>query len=350
MGSSDPYIPSSFFLFKDSDMPSSSIKQYKLMMFAAMNADFAKKKGIDQKVAKEWHEADEKKKKEDPQWFYHLPDKFEKKKKEHTESMESLSSFFGKFFGSGASIKGTPQQVELNYVKKLFKDAHLLDEIVLKEGKIDTPNINHHLLLRHFNERTWLSDLENGVSQITNYAQQFFKARASYAGEMHTIYKKCETLEPKAALDYAVKATATAKRKLDAISPPKFILAIDTTKLEHGYRFVVGDLGQSPHYMNALTKGQVKKVLSLLPHLFRVDSDTFTDDEDDDLLWTLDDTDETKWWSNKYPDDDHVWGEMLNLFPCAGDFYEYEYEDELNGIVAKIRNGCEELINKSVKM
>ena len=333
-------------------MPSASVSQYKLMMFAAMNADFAKKKGISQETAKEWHESDEKKKKEDPEWFYNLPERTEKKNKAHEASMESISGFFSKLLGVGLprvdSNKGTPQQVELNYVKKLFKDAHLLDEIKLREGKIDTKNINHHLLLRHFNERSWLSELENGIAQVTNYASQFFTARVHYADEMHKIYKKCETFEPKEALAYALDATAKAKRKLDAIAPPKFILAIDSVKLEHGYKFTTNNPGQSPHYMDALTKGQVKKVLSFLPHLFRVDSHTFTDVEYDDMWWTLDDTDETKWWMHKYPNDDHIWGKMLDLFPCAGDFYEYAYEDELNGIVAKIRRGCEDLINLSV--
>lgn len=42
-------------------MPSSSEKQKKLMTIAAHDKEFAKKVGVPQKVAKEFHEADKKK-------------------------------------------------------------------------------------------------------------------------------------------------------------------------------------------------------------------------------------------------------------------------------------------------
>lgn len=44
-------------------MPSKSKKQEKLMRAAAHNKEFADKVGIDQKVAREWMEADQKAKK-----------------------------------------------------------------------------------------------------------------------------------------------------------------------------------------------------------------------------------------------------------------------------------------------
>lgn len=328
-------------------MPSSSIKQYKLMMFAALNADFAKKKGIDQKVAKEWHEADEKKKKEDPKWFYNLPDKFEKKKEEKEASMEGFTSWIASLVGGGSS-KDNGKKYELSAIQKMVRDEKILDTVELREGKIDTKHINQELLLRNFNTTSWLSDLEKGVLQITNYANTFFAARMKYCDAMRKVYQKCEAMQPEAALNYALTTVPPIKRKLDAVAPPKFLLAIDSVKQEHGFKFVQSTPGQSPFYMDALTKGQVKKLLTLMPHLFEMDG--FGDYEHDHLYWTLDDTDEVKWWSHHFPNQGHIWGKVLDLFPFAGDFYEYDYEEALNKMVSKVRRGCEELINKSVKM
>lgn len=48
-------------------MPSKSESQKRLMQAAAHNKDFAEKVGIDQKVAKEWNEADKKSPKKLPE-------------------------------------------------------------------------------------------------------------------------------------------------------------------------------------------------------------------------------------------------------------------------------------------
>lgn len=334
-------------------MPSSSKSQYKLMQFAAINKEFAEKKGIKQETAKEWHAADVAKKKEDPEWYDNLPEKFEKKKKDKEESMEGFQSWLFHLVTGGASKdsdSGQPgynQKKELNAIEKMLKDEKILDSIEMREGKIDVKNINSHLLLRNFAEFNWLSELEKGVLQIDSYANKFFDARLRYADQMRKIYEKCETLKPQEALDYATKAVAPLKQKLDSIAPPHFILAIDAQKQTHGWKFKEATPGQSPFYIDALTKGQVKKLLNLMPYLFQLDG--FGNYELEHLYWTLDDTDEVKWWSHHYPDDDHIWSKMLDLFPFAGDFYEYEYETALNGIISKIRRGVEEMINKSVK-
>lgn len=330
-------------------MPSSSKSQYKLMQFAAINKEFAEKKGIKQETAKEWHAADVAKKKEDPEWYENLPEKFEKKKKDKEESMESFSSWLGGLFGTPDkdSNKKYDAKKELSAIQKMLKDLSILDTVELREGKIDTKNINNHLLLRHFNPSNWLSELEKGILQIDAYANKFFAARLHYSDAMRKVYEKCETMKPQEALEYAKKAVPPIKQKLDAISPPSFILAIDSIKLEHGYKFKEAMPGASPFYLDALTKGQIKKLLNLMPYLFHMDG--FGDYELEHLYWTLDDTDEVKWWSYHFPDDDHIWSQMLNFFPFAGDFYEYDYETPLNSLVTKIRLGCEELINKSVK-
>lgn len=334
-------------------MPSSSKSQYKLMQFAAINKQFAEKKGIKQETAKEWHEADLAKKKEDPEWYDNLPEKFEKKKKEREESMEGFQSWLFHLVTGGTFKDSDPdhpeynKKKELNAIQKMLKDEKILESIELREGKIDLKHINNQLLLRHFSDSNWLGELEKGVLQITNYTDKFFAARLRYCDQMRKVYEKCETMKPQEALDYATKAVEPLKQKLDAIAPPSFILAIDAQKQTHGWKFKEGTPGQSPFYMDALTKGQIKKVLSLMPHLLEMDG--FGNYELEHLYWTLDDTDEVKWWSHHFPGQGDVWGKMLALFPFAGDFYEYEYDTALNGLVSKIRRGCEELINKSVK-
>jgi len=334
-------------------MPSSSKSQYKLMQFAAINKEFAEKKGIKQETAKEWHAADQAKKKEDPTWYDNLPEKFEKKKKDRGESMEGFQSWLFHLVTGGTFKDSDPdhpdyyKEKELSAIEKMIKDEKILDKIEMREGKIDVKNINSHLLLRHFNESNWLSELEKGVLQIDNYANKFFDARLRYSDAMRKVYEKCETMKPQDALDYALKAVPPLKMKLDAISPPTFLLAINSEKKTHGYKFTEANPGPSPFYMEALSKGQVKKLLTLMPHLFQMDG--FGNYELEHLYWTLDDTDEHKWWAHHYPDDDHIWSKMLNLFPYAGEFDEYDYETPLNTIITKIRRGCEELINKSVK-
>lgn len=58
-------------------MPSKSKAQYKLMEIASYNTDFAESRGIKQDAAREWHNEDRKKRKEEPEWYAKLPEKAE---------------------------------------------------------------------------------------------------------------------------------------------------------------------------------------------------------------------------------------------------------------------------------
>lgn len=72
-------------------MPSTSKTQYRFFRMAAMDKEFAKKHKISHRTAKEWHDEDKKKKKEDPDWWDELPEKSEKELKKHIDAVSKES-------------------------------------------------------------------------------------------------------------------------------------------------------------------------------------------------------------------------------------------------------------------
>ncbi|MNG33690.1 hypothetical protein D3C84_1200050 [compost metagenome] len=50
-----------------------------------------------------------------------------------------------------------------------------------------------------------------------------------------------------------------------------------------------------------------------------------------------------------FPDEDEITGELLSLFPCAGDWYEFDYDTVLNAAIEKMYLGLKGLVVKSVK-
>ena len=354
-------------------MPSKSKAQYKLMQIAAYNADFAKKRGLDQAIAREFHAEDKKKEKEDPEWFKNLPEKADtdkapdkrdktyrkkgkkgkgRKKAKVESSTEAKGSEKAGFLYFLSTLFSNSEDQDANEgdfdaFDRLAKNPDMLGDSELRTGPVSVSGINNLLLLKSFGTN-WLSGVENTVHEINAFAEKFIKARGAYDMALKKIYEQCEKLQPAEALKYAREKVKIEKDKLDKITPPSFTASVLTAVKQspHGYKFEAKNPGASPSTIQALTVGEVKKCLSLISQAFEVDVWSYDEDQD---YWTLDDTDEAKWWNHHFPDDDHIWGPMLGLFPVAGDHLEFEYEDDLNDALKKIREGLKRLITASVK-
>jgi hypothetical protein len=353
-------------------MPSKSKAQYKLMQIASYNKDFAENRGIDMDAAKEWHAEDKKKEKEDPAWFNKLPEKAEsetakkKKKKKRKKRTAALSTESRKIYDLLGWGQATPsmegglisklvgifksvedQDKDPEELGKLSRDPKLFTGDDLKAGKINIGKAASHLCMPNFSG-SWLNDLEAGVKEVNDYFQKFTKARGAYSVALERIYNKCKTMEPKAALEYAKGAVEAEKTKLDKVAPPVFKHTNLTSNLagEHGYKFEKKGEGVGPSEIDALTEPELRKAIALLDQLFEIDVWSFDADED---YWTLDDTDDYRWWDHNHPDDEAVWGKLLNLFPAAGEYFEYDYEKWINPMIESRRNGLLSIIRSSVK-
>jgi len=346
-------------------MPSKSKKQYDLMKIASYNKEFAEKRHIDQDAAREWHKADKEMEKKNKDFYKNLPDHAEdskkKPKKKRTSqrrkrekgeahekasdaSMEGVVSSILDLFKSSKTIDDIPDNVSDAMIEKLSNDPNALAGMELRDGPIDVRGANTHFYLKHWSNN-WLSDVETHAKQIEAFYKKFIPARVAYGNALEKIYKQCEKMSPKEALEYAKPRVDMEKIKLGRIELPDFRnLAVDVRYSGHGAKLSLGSPGKGPETMGALSEGAIRKIVSILSILVRSH-----DYEEDDYGWNLDDTDEAKFWMHHFPDDDRTWGQMLGLFPCAGDWYEFSYDDVLNMVVNKMYLGLKGLVVKSVK-
>lgn len=331
-------------------MPSASKAQYRLMSAAAKNKKFAEARGIDHKVAKEWHAEDKKKREEDPDWYKNLPDtKGPKEEKEASEpSMEGLFDSLKSMFSAsmkpqpGKNVTDTTQAL----LKELRKDASLLKPEHLRDGTIQVASHAGQIGLINWSNN-WLSDVERILKVFENWLPKYFMTRTDYSHKVRDIYKKAEAIgDATKAAGYAVPAIGKEQAKLiDKISKfptfPNFAYApVDTP---HGIQLSRVHVAMAPHYIPALSMGEAKKVLQLLQLCYEILDKSF-DARDDE--WCLDDTDEIKWWQHHSPDNEDYM-KFINLLPYAGEWAEFELDDYT--ILGNIERGLVGIFTASLK-
>lgn len=348
-------------------MPSKSKKQFDLMKIASYNKEFAEKRHIDQDAAREWHKADKEQMKKDKDFYKNLPEHAEEKKKPKPKkkrtsqrrkrekgeahekatdaSMEGMVSSILDLFRSNQTIDDIPEQVSDAVIQKLSADPNALAGMELRTGPIDVRGANTHFLLKQWSSN-WLSDIETNAKAIDAFYKKFIPARAAYGNALEKIYKQCEKMTPSEALAYAKPRVNMEKIKLGRMDLPDLKnFAVEMRRDGHGYALTLGTPGKGPDTMDALSEGAIRKVVSILSILVR----SYDYEEDDNYGWYLDDTDEAKFWMRNFPDEDEITGELLSLFPCAGDWYEFAYDDVLNMAIEKMYLGLKGLVMKSIK-
>jgi hypothetical protein len=348
-------------------MPSKSKKQYDLMKIASYNKEFAEKRHIDQDAAREWHKADKEMEKKDKDFYKNLPDHAEDKKKKkpakkrtsqrrkrekgeaHEKagdaSMEGVVSSILDLFRSSQTIDDIPDAVSDSVIQKLSADPNALAGMELRTGPVDVRGVNTHFLLKTWSNN-WLSDVEAHAKAIDAFYKKFIPARAAYGNALKKIYDQCEKMSPSEALAYAKPRVNMEKIKLGRMDLPDLKnFAVDFKRGGHGYKLTLGTPGKGPDSMEALSEGAIRKVVSILGILLR----GYDYEDEDDYGWYLDDTDEAKFWMRNFPDEDEITGELLSLFPCAGDWYEFAYDDVLDMAIEKMYLGLKGLVMKSIK-
>jgi len=273
-------------------MPSSSKSQYKLMQFASINKAFAEKKGIKQETAKEWHAADVAKKKEDPEWYENLPEKFEKKKKDDDSepSTEGLSSLFSSLFHGKKENKELAHSHEINFrydgkemVKKTYLNEAWLDGKEFKTGPINIGDLSNK-----FNYPTIPSNLldttEKYIQLLGDYMIKYSTAVHRFASELAD---KWDEVKGHATPEEAQKAISTVFKKrtsVDNIPLPSHGLGNLGARSvqEHDeysqYMKAQTNPGVRINFIPALTKDQVRKVGKLIDRVL-----DYVDKHDD--LW-----------------------------------------------------------------
>jgi hypothetical protein len=333
------------------------------MKIASYNKEFADKRHIDQDAAREWHKADKEMEKKDKDFYKKLPEHAEsfpkgtkakpvkkrtsqrrKRDKTTNASMEGVISSIVDLFKSNKSIDDIPDSVNDSTIQKLSTDPKALEGMELRTGQIDVRGVNTHLHLKHWSNN-WLSDVERNAKQIDDFYKKFIPARVAYASALEKIYKHCQTLKPNEAISYAKPLVTAQKEKLGRIEPPEFRnLALEQRPDGNGNILKLVSGGGGPDTMEALTEGIIRKITSIMSTLLRS-----YDYEEDDYGWNLDDTDDYRWWSQHFPDDDSDIAKLLNLFPCAGEWGEFAYEDALDKVIEHMYLGLKGLVMKSIK-
>lgn len=357
-------------------MPSKSKAQYRMMQIASYNKDFADKRKIKQSAAVEWHEADKKKRAEDPEWFRNLPDHTDdeakdkelqqkikeskervKQKKEGKdtkdihkekgeESHEGLSDMISKLFSSNKPEAAIKQEESFSPFK-LLQDPDYPPADKVKGGTIEIKGLSRELWLKTWNDN-WLSAVEKAVGELHSAMEKYLAERNQKSQTLKAIYTKCETLSPKEALAYAKPQTDKIYAQLDKYKFPVFsALAISIVpKTEHGFKVERGNPATGGFAVPALTAAGIRKVLKLMDTVADV---IYAYDASEYDEWCLDDTDEHKWWAHHHPDDEDYWVPLLNLFPYAGETAPYDVDSQVKPIAQAIWKGLEGIVKKSLK-
>lgn len=325
-------------------MPSKSKAQHKLMQIAAYNKEFAEKRNIDQAMAREWLEEDKKKMKEDPHFLDNLPEKAEdddddkkKKKKKHDVKDVSTESFLGWLFGSSKKEDMTP--ADINVLRSSPKE---LDNFEVVKGTVETGNLKHSYF------KSWGNDWVNQFIRMCDDMARIFTvngaATVQYTKAMEAVYKTCKSKQDiKEAIAYAkVHATAAKKKMSQAPAPKLNNSTLNFTAKDGGWELDVvdGDVGGQ---VLAPTREQIVSMLKAMAKVFDAMNKAGHDD-----VWTLDDTDDYRYWESKDASDDDI-AELLNQFPIAGDLYEFDYVMSLEHFTMNLFSGPSTVIQKSLK-
>lgn len=325
-------------------MPSKSKSQRAFLIRVVADEDYAKSRKMSQEVARGILEEDEEHIKKDSHWADKLPDRANSSSNEARyfgdawynpeyipllveqqvhPSFESFSQALKDTFrfmlGKQASgpTKTTQSAAEYNatkWVAPAHWDAVSTKPDQLRTVKSGTGDVSGFINSLHvkgsIGQPFWPS-LIRKVDEYTTTLRKTQKSIVDYCNKCKAIYKKCESMQPQAALEYA---TAEMKKLgLNGPVKPAFPMA--------DFNITVGPRGGTEwHRISGTpntfvvpypTQEQFDKIKAQATKLWI--------DNGEDEWWTLDDADELKWWDHHFPDQSQYWGPLLDLFPYAGE-------------------------------
>lgn len=184
-------------------MPSSSKSQFNLMKIAASNEKFAEERGIDFKMAKEWHEKDMELLGEDPEWFKNLPEKLgkkerkekkakrkakkgDKKSKASTESASLSAEIFGEFFMPHENINGPLYRVTTLPNHYMKWDVEAMEDTIEESQFKQNAKLPAAILAGIYSEGDYRKDLLDRVERTIEATGDYLKMiyEKSFKGEL----------------------------------------------------------------------------------------------------------------------------------------------------------------------
>jgi hypothetical protein len=321
-------------------MASKSKAQRAFLIKVVADSEFAKSRKMSQDVARDILEQDEEHIAKDKHWADKLPDRAGGHSMESRDvwynpefielivdqqvhpSFESLSDKFRAMLDSalnrkGASQPAKPAEESVNY--KVVSSSAPESSRKPKEGTADFSAYAARLRLTKPIQGPFWNGL---IRNLEEYIQKTFKIENdvfAYCKKCEKVYKKCETLKPQEARAYA----EAEMRHIGFKGPEKPELPManfEVTVGSHGANHTTHQMGQPQKVLCEYpTQAQLDKLISLSNKLFN-GSDAA------DGYWTLDDTDEIKWWDHHFPGQSSAWGPMIDLFPFAGEVRGYDSE------------------------
>lgn len=328
-------------------MPSKSKSQRAFLIRVVADKDYAKERKMSQDVARGILDEDDEQIAKDKHWADKLPDRAHSSSNEslagdawwnleyrdlivnqdiHRERLslegrvaEYVDAIKGKvygFFRASSVLQGVPAKEEMS-------GTEIIDIIYATDRKVGSGMVELTSIAARLRMKSAPAPYWNGfIRQLTDYKtslEAYLIKVEKYCKAAKAIYDRCERMQPAAAMAYA---TAEMKRiGLDAPGKPPFPMADFTIAVgPRGGTTTTPVLTTSfPVVVEHPTQAQLNQIIKLSEAIYNL-----LDDHDDQ--WTLDDTDEVKWWDHHFPNDDAHWGPMLSLFPCAGDIRGYDQE------------------------
>lgn len=317
-------------------MPSKSKAQRAFLIKVVADEEFAKSRKMSQDVARGILDEDEEHIAKDKHWADHLPDRagghsmesragdnwynpeyidllVEQQVHPSFESFRETLHNAGRFLLGKGPVKSTsaakPADVyDYSHYDVLSKKPEAARDV--RTGTADFSSYAARLAMKT-NPNPFWPGLIKSVEQYVTEIKKVEKDVTAYCAKAKAIYKKCETMQPPAARTYA--DTEMRKLGLDGPGKPAFSLCdFEVTVGPHGGVSHRKLPGVAQRVMCEYpTKAQYDKLCDLLSKLW-LDSGEFD-------YWTLDDTDEIKWWDHHFPGQSESWGPMINLFPFAGE-------------------------------
>ena len=327
-------------------MPSKSKAQRAFLIKVVADADFAKSRKMSQDVARGILDEDEEHIAKDKHWADHLPDRAGGHSMEsrvgdvwynpeyidllvEQQVHPSFESMSDKFKSLGAFLlgkkhyptqSGAAKPAEVTHSNPHYKTLSVSpeDARVVKTGTGDFSSYASALRMKTTPTPFW-NGLLKMLDQYVDDSIKIEKSVVEYCNKCKAIYKKCETMQPKEARAYA----ETEMRKIGLKVPAKPNLPFADFEVEVG-----------PHGATRSTQipGKPQRIICEMPTQTQLDKlkeltrKLFLGYNMGDGYWTLDDTDEIKWWDHHFPGQSEDWGPMIDLFPFAGEVKGYDDE------------------------
>lgn len=307
---------------------------------------------MNQDVARDILKEDEEHIAKDKHWADHLPDRAHESSNEsrigdvwynpeyiellvdqqvHPSFESAMSEFFKSLGAVGKEMVGAfiPRSASKSVAKPEVKPPPPVEVKgrVVKEGTGDFSA--YATDLRMTTTQPFWTNLIKFTEEFLACANEHVKYADEWCSKCETAYKAAEKMQPPAALKHiqdTMKRIGTEcanKPHSNKLGIMNYLFTVD------GHSRETLCLYHNPPHQRVLcaypTQAQYDKLVALIDKLN--DFSCF-----DFRLWTLDDTDELKWWDHHFPGQSEHWGPMLSLLPYAGETPGFDSTD-LNDMV-----------------